>query len=96
MDTDDLSEEAYEAVIAESDRFHEDLTLQFGLLAEDCMDEKEYLEECRKLIFEIRQLKQDELEDIFFEDIPPLPQLRAVLDKLLRNIDRVINNSIKK
>ena len=36
MDTDDLSNEAYEAVIIEAERFHHNLTLHFGVLADDC------------------------------------------------------------
>ncbi len=31
MDTDDLSKEAYEAIIIEAERFSHDLTLHFGL-----------------------------------------------------------------
>jgi hypothetical protein len=33
LDTDDLSINTYNAVIVEAERFHHDLTLQFGLLA---------------------------------------------------------------
>jgi hypothetical protein len=31
MDTDDLSREAYQAVIIEAEKFNHDLTLRFGL-----------------------------------------------------------------
>jgi len=33
MDTDDLSNETYEAVIIEAEQFHHNLTLHFGVLA---------------------------------------------------------------
>ena len=33
MDTDDLSNETYKAVIIEAEKFNHDLTLQFGILA---------------------------------------------------------------
>ncbi len=32
MDTDDLSEKTYRAIMVEAERFNHDLTLQFGLL----------------------------------------------------------------
>ena len=31
MDTDELSKETYRAIIIEAEKFHHDLTLQFGL-----------------------------------------------------------------
>lgn len=36
MDTGDLSEEEYLAIMIEAKRFNHDLTLQFGLLSCDC------------------------------------------------------------
>ena len=33
MDTDDLSNEAYQGIIIEAEKFNHDLTLQFGVLA---------------------------------------------------------------
>lgn len=42
MDTDDLSEEAYKGVMLEAEKFNHDLTLQFGLRSEDCLDEDEF------------------------------------------------------
>jgi hypothetical protein len=89
MDTDDLSEEAYEAVIVESGRFHTDLRLQFGLLSGECADENEFLEECMKLINELRQLELEYLSDLFFDEVPDLAELRKSLDLIARNIEKV-------
>ena len=36
MDTNDLSRETHVAIIDTSERFHHDLTLQFGVLADSC------------------------------------------------------------
>ena len=36
MDTDELSNEAYTAVLVEAERFHHNLTIHFGVLAGDC------------------------------------------------------------
>jgi hypothetical protein len=43
MDTDDLSNETYEAVIIEAERFHHNLTLHFGVLAGQCDTEEKSL-----------------------------------------------------
>jgi hypothetical protein len=40
MDTDDLSEETYEAVWTEAEKFSHDLTSHFGLLAGGCQNEE--------------------------------------------------------
>ena len=37
MDTDELSNEAYTAVLIEAERFHHNLTIHFGVLAGDCV-----------------------------------------------------------
>jgi len=36
MDTDDLSREAYDAIIIEAERLAHDLTLHFGVLSSSC------------------------------------------------------------
>ena len=36
MDTAELSNEAYTAVLVEAERFHHNLTIHFGVLADDC------------------------------------------------------------
>ena len=44
MDTDDLSREAYDAIIIEAEKLTHDLTLNFGVLSSRCRDESEYLD----------------------------------------------------
>ena len=36
MDTDDLSNEAYHAVLVEAERFHHNLTIHLGVVADGC------------------------------------------------------------
>lgn len=43
MDTDDLTTKTYNAILGEAEKFHADLTLQFGLLSYDCNDEAEFI-----------------------------------------------------
>lgn len=89
MDTDDLSREAYQAIIVESELFNRDLTLQFGLLSYSCKDEQEYINQSILLINELKEARIPELDDIFFGNIPDLTELSETLDKILANIAKV-------
>jgi hypothetical protein len=89
MDTDDLSTEVYKGIIIEAERFNHDLTLQFGVMASSCKNEKEYLLKAKKLIKEIRGLDNDELSDMFFGSLPDRNALLLTLDKILVNISDV-------
>ena len=96
MDRDDLSKDAYRAVIVDSDRLHQDLTLRFGLLAEGCSDEYAFLEECRLLTLELKRLKPNDFADIFFDNPPEMSALKKTLDSILQNIAKVQRVPLKK
>ncbi len=91
MDTDDLSQETYTAIIYTAERFHHDLTLQFGVLAYDCKTDNEFLDESESMIKE--WLKDWDLEeaimDVFFDDPPKKQDFKKILDKILINIGKV-------
>lgn len=89
MDTDDLSNEAYQAIIVEAEKFDHNLTLYFGVLASSCKDEEDYLDKAAGLISEIRTLGQGELIDIFFGNLPDPVSLKLTLARIIENIDRV-------
>jgi hypothetical protein len=89
MDTDDLSREAYRAVITEAEKFNRDLTLQFGLLSGDCKDEQEFIDKSTKLINELKIADTGALEDVFYGDVPNLTRLYKTLNKILENIAKV-------
>ena len=50
MDTNDLSRETHTAIIDTAERFHHDLTLQFGVLTDDCNTDNEFLDESESVI----------------------------------------------
>jgi len=50
MDTDELSEETYKAIFHTAEKYHHNLTLQFGLLASQCKNDDDYLNKASKLI----------------------------------------------
>lgn len=97
MDTNDLSRETHSAIIDTAERFHHDLTLQFGVLASDCKSDNEYLEQSETLIKEwLTDWDLEELiMDIFFDDEPRKQDFKKVLEKILANIEKVKKIPIK-
>lgn len=89
MDTDNLSNEAYQGIVVEAEKYSHDLTLQFGVLASDCKDEDEYFREALNLISEIKAMDKIELAEIFFGNPPDIKFLNSTLNRIIRNIDRV-------
>ena len=89
MDTDDLSNETYKAVILEAEKLNHDLTLQFGVLASSCKNEKDYLMNAQELIYEIKKLDEFDLEDMFFGNLPNISLLNKCLQKIELNIAQV-------
>ena len=88
MDTNDLSRETHRAIIDTSERFHHDLTLQFGVLAGSCDTDDKFLEESEVMIREwLNDWDLDEaITDIFYDHPPDIKDFKKVLDKLLSNI----------
>ncbi len=87
MDTDDLSEKTYSAILTEAEKFNHDLTLQYGLLSYDCKNEEEYIRKALLLTEAIRRSNEFEFESIFFGNPPPKKDLTKTLDKIKRNIE---------
>jgi hypothetical protein len=86
MDTDDLSDKTYRAIMVEAENFNPDLTLHFGLLSGQCEDEAEFIKLSKALITELKQCDGRELEDIFFGAAPSKHELHKALDKISANI----------
>lgn len=96
MDTDDLSREAYKGIITEAEKLTHDLTLHYGLLASDCIDESDYLEKAEILTREIMECEDYELDDLFWGNPPERNKLAATLSNILLNIKRVRAIPVKK
>ncbi len=97
MDTNDLSRETHSAIIDTADRFHHDLALQFGVLANDCKSDDEYLDHSESMIKEWLTYwdLEDLIMDIFFDDTPRKQDFKKVLDKILTNIEKVRKTPIE-
>ena len=91
MDTGDLSEEAYRAIMIEAELFNHNLTLRFGLLSYKCEDENDFIEKSILLIYDIRKYDEWMLDDIFFGESFDKDQLYDTLDRIMANIEKVKN-----
>ena len=89
MDTDDLSIETYDAIIREAERFTHNLTHRFAVVAADCENEEQYLNEISEMIAELRGADDDDLYGFFFAEPPSRKNLNAALDRISENIQRV-------
>lgn len=89
MDTDDLSDKVYKAIMIEAEKFNHDLTLQFGLLSYECEDEKDFISKSKSLIKEMLRYNAADLDDLFFGNPPDKKSSHVVLNKILKNISEV-------
>ncbi|MFN3755457.1 MAG: hypothetical protein ACK4RM_00735 [Flavobacterium sp.] len=91
MDTDDLSIPSYDGIIREAEKFNHDLTLQFGLLASNCSDDDDYLNQAEAVIMD--WLKEDDFEEIIDEIFWGEPvdevEFKNTLFKILANIQEI-------
>ena len=89
MDTDDLSREAYNGIIIEAEKITHDLTIHYGLLSSVCKNETEYIDKAEKLTYEIIELKEHELDDLFWGSPPEKEKLNIKLMEILSNIEQI-------
>ena len=86
MDTGDLSEETYRAIMIEAEIFNHDLTLQFGLLSGNCKDEDDFVEKSIRLINIMEKYDEIDLDDLFFGNPPKMNEFKIALKKIFDNI----------
>lgn len=91
MDTDDLSIPSYKGIIIEAEKYNHNLTLQFGVLASDCIDDDDYLSKAEALIK--KWLKEDDMffliDDILFGQAVDGAAFKKTLKKILANIAEI-------
>ncbi|HUZ58153.1 MAG TPA: hypothetical protein VMU83_05175 [Hanamia sp.] len=92
IDTGDLTDETYNAIMIEAERFNHDLTLQFGLLSYECDDEKDFILKSKKLIAEMLRYNNADIDDMFFGNPPKTKDFHNSLRKILDNISKLKNN----
>jgi len=97
MDTDELSNETYEAILITSEKFNHNLTLQFGLLSYECTDDNDYLNKANQLILEWKGDLQNSIDEIFFDTKKPsLSSFEKILVEIKTEIEKVLDIPIEK
>lgn len=98
MDTDDLSRTTYKGIILEAENFNHDLTLQFGLLASDCKDDDDYLNQAEALIIHWLKMEDKEnlMDDIFFGEKVSAKAFKKTIEKILFNINEIKKTPMEK
>jgi len=96
MDTDDLSEETYNTVIIQTERFHHDLTLQFGVLASECKDDNDYLKKSLLMIEDWELDIEAAIFEIFYDNIPEIDKFKSVLREIKKSIKEIQKIPISK
>lgn len=86
MDTGDLTSKTYKAIMIEAERFHHDLTLQYGLLSYERKNEIDFIKVSLELTHEMMEYDENDLEDMFFGSPPGKYEFHDALKKILANI----------
>ena len=87
IDTDDLSDKTYRAVMVEAEKFDHNLTLQFGLLSYQCKDETDFIRKSKFLIKRMLKFNRADMEDMFFGEPPAKKAFHDALWKILGNLN---------
>ncbi|MBC7748200.1 MAG: hypothetical protein H7Z76_06445 [Methylotenera sp.] len=66
IDTGDLTDKTYNAIMLEAEKFDHNLTLQFGLLSYKCLDEADFIKKSTKLIDKMLHYDVEDLDNMFF------------------------------
>ncbi len=93
IDTGDLTEKTYQAIMIEAERFDHNLTLQFGLLSYQCKDEIDFIKKSKQLIMQMLKYNMADIDDMFFGEPPQKKEFHNALNKILENISSIENGS---
>ena len=86
IDTGDLTDKTYQAIMIEAERFDHNLTLQFGLLSYQCKDEADFIKNSKQLIKQMLTYNMADIDDVFFGEPPTKKEFHNALNKILNNI----------
>lgn len=89
IDTDDLTDKTYKAILAEAEKFNHDLTLRFGLLSYQCKDEADYISKSNLLIEKMLKYNEFDLYNLFFGEPPSMKDFHAALNRIKKNIEEI-------
>lgn len=89
IDTGDLTDKTYQAIMIEAERFNDNLTLYFGLLSDECKDEADFIKKSKQLIKQMLKYNIANIDDMFFGEPPIKKDFHNALNKILENISKL-------
>lgn len=89
MDTGYLTNKTYKAIMIEAERFNHNLTLQFGLMSDECKDEPDFIKKSKQLINRMLKYGEGQIDDMFFGEPPNIIEFHTALNKILLNISKL-------
>ena len=93
IDTGDLTDKTYQAIMIEAERFDDNLTLQFGLLSYQCKDEADFIKKSKQLIKQMLTYNMADIDDVFFGEPPTKKEFHNALNKISQNISLIENGN---
>ena len=93
IDTGDLTDKTYQAIMIEAERFNHNLTLYFGLLSDECKDESDFIKKSKQLIKQMLKYNMANIDDMFFGEPPTKKDFHNALNKILENISSIENGN---
>lgn len=89
MDTDDLSNKTYKAILIEAEKFNHNLTLRFGLLSYQCKDEADYISKSKLLIEKMLKCNKHVVHGLFYGEPPLMKDFHDALNRIKKNIEKL-------
>ena len=86
MDTTEISQTTYKAIIETAALAHKDLALQFGMLAKLSKNEADYIQKSGQLIDLMLGYNEEEVDAIFIENPLSMSEFKTVLKMIGDNI----------
>ena len=89
IDTGDLTDKTYKAIMIEAERFNHNLTLQFGLLSYHDEYESDFIHKSTQIIKQMLKYDEGEIDDLFFGEPPAKKEFHKALNKISTNISQL-------
>lgn len=93
IDTGNLTNNTYQAIMIKAERFDHNLTLQFGLLSYQCKDEADFIKKSKQLIKQMLKYNMADIDDMFFGEPPTKKDFHNALNKISENISSIENGN---
>lgn len=89
MDTTEISQSTYNAIIETAANAHKDLALQFGMLAKLSKNEADYISKSGQLIDLMSGYDAEEIDAIFIENPLSVDAFKTALQTISGNISKL-------